>query len=407
MRVLLVHNRYQITGGEEVVFEQERQLLKRAGHEVLTYTRTNFEAETYTGLKQIALVKNVAWSQETRSQLAAVIGEFSPDIVHVHNTFMMMSSSVFATCREMDVPVVQTLHNYRMFCPAGNFVHRDGYVCEECTQHGLKRGVRYGCYRESRLATATVALSVLVQRKRHAFADSYIALTEFARQKFVWGGLAAEMVCVKPNFVHPDPGPRSGMGDRAVYVGRLAQEKGLLTLLKAWKELKVPVPLSIVGDGPMISILRKMADELKPAPITFHGRLPREDTLELLKSARFMVAPSECYENFPMSIAEAFACGVPVICSRLGAMQEIVENKRTGLHFIPGNAADLAANVLWSWSHPHEMMEMGQEARRVYEAKYTGEKNYPMLMEIYERVVARAAATNIAPAAVRLSLSRG
>lgn len=407
MRILLVHNRYKFGGGEEVVFEQERQLLKRAGHEVLTYTRTNFEADTYNGVRKLALISNIAWSGDTYKQLTRMLEESRPDLVHVHNTFMMMSSSVFAACHDMNVPVLQTLHNYRMFCPAANFVHRDGRICEECTQAGMWRGIRYGCYRDSHLATASVALAMTMQRKRKSYADMYIALTEFARQKLVWGGLPSDSICVKPNFMHPDPGIRTGNGDRAVFIGRLSSEKGTKTLLSAWKQLKVPVPLSVVGDGPMLSILRKTAEENKLTGITFHGRLTREETMEILKQARFLINPSECYENFPMVIAEAFACGVPVICSRLGAMQEIVENKRTGLHFIPGNAKDLAANVLWAWTHPHELLTMGQEARRVYETKYTAEKNYPMLMDIYHRVVAKEAAPNMASAAVRYSLLRG
>ena len=156
MKILLVHNRYQIPGGEEVVVEQERQMLEEAGHEVLTYTRSNFEGESWTGLKRVALVRNIAWSSDTKGQLSQLLHEKRPDVVHVHNTFMMMSSSVFAACKEAGIPVVQTLHNYRLFCPAANFI-RNGRVCEECVEHSLMRGIRYRCYRGSRGATASVA----------------------------------------------------------------------------------------------------------------------------------------------------------------------------------------------------------------------------------------------------------
>jgi glycosyltransferase involved in cell wall biosynthesis len=207
--------------------------------------------------------------------------------------------------------------------------------------------------------------------------------------------------------VYPDPGARTGDGAHAVFAGRLSDEKGLDTLLDAWKQLPDGIPLSIVGDGPLLEPLRNRAAEMGLTGITFHGRLPRDKTIEIIKLARFLVTPSRCYENFPMGIAEAFSCGVPVICSRLGGMQEVVENKRTGLHFSAGDAADLARKVLWSWSNPEQMREMGKAARRDYEAKYTAEKNYPLLMAIYRRAVAAETALAPAEAEVGFSLSRG
>jgi glycosyltransferase involved in cell wall biosynthesis len=405
MKILLVHNRYQIPGGEEVVFEQERELLERAGHQVLTYCRSNFEAESYTGVRQLALVKNIAWSTDTKDALVRMLRDQQPDVVHVHNTFMMMSPSVFAACREAGVPVVQTLHNYRLFCPAANFF-RDGKVCEECADHTVLSGIRHGCFRESRPATATVALMITVQRQRQARPDLYIALSEFSRQKFIAHGIPAEKICVKPNFADPDPGERTEEGSYAIFVGRLSEEKGLDTLLTAWKQLHSDIPLSIVGDGPLLASLRTMAVELKLTSVTFHGRLPRRQTQDMIKSARFLVAPSQCYENFPMGIAEAFACGVPVICSRLGGMQELVEDGRTGLHFTAGNSADLARKVTWAWSQVEAMRSMGKAARQEYEAKYTAEKNYPLLMDIYRRAGAPQAAEIAVDAELDLSLSR-
>lgn len=403
MKILLVHNRYQIPGGEEVVFEQERELLERAGHKVVTYCRSNFEAESYGGLKRLVLVKNMAWSGETKETLGRVLRDETPDVVHVHNTFMMMSPAVFEACREAGVPVVQTLHNYRMFCPAANFV-RDGKPCEECAEQSLWSGVMHGCYRDSRAATASVAWMLTTQRKREAWADLYIALSEFSRQKFISHGVPAEKICVKPNFVANDPGERTGEGQRAVAIGRLSEEKGLETLLRAWKQLPSSVPLSIVGDGPLSSDLQKMTGDLGLANVTFHGRLSRMDTLAILKTAKFLVVPSQCYENFPMGIVEAFACGVPVICSRLGAMQELVSDHHTGLHFNAGDATSLASKVAWAWAHNDEMQTMGKQARREYEAKYTAEKNYPQLMEIYGRV-ARSVPASVAVPEGEMALS--
>jgi len=402
MRILSVHNRYQIPGGEEVVVEQERQMLEEAGHEVLTYTRSNFEGESWTGLKRVALVRNIAWSSDTKGQLSQLLHEKRPDVVHVHNTFMMMSSSVFAACREAGIPVVQTLHNYRLFCPAANFI-RNGRVCEECVEHSLMRGIRYRCYRGSRGATASVALMIRTQRQRRSYPDLFIALSEFSKQKFIAGGITGDKIRVKPNFVAPDPGARTGSGDFAIFAGRLSEEKGLDTLLLAWKSLP-GIPLEIVGDGPLLAPLQAKAAALGLPTVKFHGRLPRNKTLEMMKLARFLVSPSQCYENFPMGIAEAFACGVPVICSRLGGMQEIVQDGRTGLHFSPGNAADLAEKALAAWSDPARASRMGEQARREYETKYTAEKNYPLLLKIYQQVLT-ARARIATPETEVLSLS--
>ena len=388
MKILLVHNTYQIAGGEEVVVEQEARMLEQAGHEVVRYTRSNFEAETYTGVRKLDLIRNIIWSGESKQQLGDMLRRERPSIVHVHNTFMMMSPSIYAACREAGVPVVQTLHNYRMFCPAANFI-RDGKVCEECAEHSLLRGIQYGCYRDSKSATAAVAAMIALQKRRQAYPDLFLALTEFSRSRFVANGVDANKVCVKPNFVSPDPGERAGEGEYAAVVGRLSSEKGLPTLLAAWKQMKIRVPLTIAGDGPMLAETQAKAAELGLDQVTFAGRLPRSEAQALMKRARFLVASSECYENFPMGIAEAFACGLPVICSRLGAMQEIVDDGRTGLHFTPGDAADLAEKVEWAWARPEPMRAMGQAARQEYETRYTAEKNYPMLMAIYQQAMGK------------------
>ncbi len=390
LKIVLVHNQYQQLGGEDVAFAQERELLERAGHQVISYCRHNDEARVYSGFKQIGLVKQVLWAQDTQREIGSLLHRERPDLVHVHNTFMMVSPSVYAACLDAHVPVVQTLHNYRLFCPAGAFF-RDGKVCEECVDHSLWRSVRYGCYRESRTETAAVTLMLAVHRRLGTWArmvDCYIALTEFARQQFLKGGLPPEKVVVKPNFVPTDPGKREGRGEYALFVGRLSPEKGLQTLLRAWGYLHHPVPLVLVGDGPVGPQLRAEAQRQDPSNIIFRGYLDRDQSLAAMKRARFLIMPSDCYENFPLSIAEAFSCGAPVICSRLGAMQEIVEDGRTGLHFTPGDPQDLAAKVEWAWARPEVTEIMGREARADYESKYTAERNHQLLMAIYERVLA-------------------
>ncbi len=397
MKVLIVHNSYQQPGGEDVVFEQERRLVERGGHSVITYQRTNHEIEGLSSVKRLTLIKTAVWASDARRDLENLICKERPQIVHAHNTFMMVSPSIYSVCAEQGVPVVQTLHNYRLLCSAAT-LFRDGKICEECVEHSLWRGVRYGCYRGSRSATAGVALMLAAHRGIGTWrrdVTSYIALTEFARRKFVAAGLPPEKIFVKPNFVENDPAVNAGPRSFALYVGRLSGEKGVRTLLAAWARLQQPIPLVIVGDGPLRGELEAQVMSRNLRAVQFRGQLPREQTFALIKQARFLVFPSEWYEPFGLSIVESFACGTPVICSRLGSLPEIVEDGLTGLLFNPGDPENLAQKVAWAWDHIHQMAEMGKEARREYETKYTAEKNYARLMEIYDRAISgykRAAA---------------
>lgn len=389
MKILLVHNAYQESGGEDVVFEQERRLLGRNGHRVVTYERSNHELETYSNLQRFGMLTQIISAKDSKSEIREILRTERPQLVHVHNTFMMISPSVFEVCQEEGVPVVQTLHNYRLLCPAAIF-YRDGHICEECCEHGLLRSVCHGCYHDSRTATAAVALMLQVHRTQGTWQDSvngYVALTEFARQKFIDGGLPANKIHVKPNFVHPDPGERNAAGDYALFAGRLSEGKGVSTLLAAWDLLASSIPLMVIGDGPLRSVLQSQARRNSTQQVTFRGRLDVTETRAAMKRAAFLIVPSVWYETFSLNIAEAFACGTPVICSRLGAMQENVAEHRTGLHFTPGDPEDLARKIEWAWTHPHELASMGREARREYENRFTAEKNYTRLMEIYQQTV--------------------
>lgn len=391
MKVLLVHNEYRYPSGEEVVVAQERELLQRAGHQVVTYHRSNWETESDIGLRQLGLIKRIVWASDSRQAVARLLATEKPDVVHIHNTFMVISPSVYSACREAGVPVVQTLHNFRLFCPAGVYF-RDGRICEDCREHSLWRGIEHACYRNSRSTTATVALML----KFHHLADTwnravslYVALTGFSRSRFVAAGLPAERVTVKPNFMHPDPGQSDGSRDYALYAGRVATEKGVSTILQAWARLKTRILLVIAGDGPALADLQAEARKLGLSDVRFAGRLSREQTLTMMKGARFVLFPSMWYENFPMTIVESFACGTPVISSGLGAMAEIVRDGHVGLNFATGDAEDLAAKVEWAWGNPAKTQALGEGARHEYETRYTAEKNYDLLMEIYERAIQR------------------
>jgi glycosyltransferase involved in cell wall biosynthesis len=311
--------------------------------------------------------------------------------MHVHNFFPLLSPSIYFAAREAGVAVVQTLHNYRLVCPNA-LLFRDGHVCEDCLGAAVPLpGVVHACYRGSRLATTPVAAMLVAHRALNTWkekVDAYIAFTEFSRQKMVDGGLPAEKVMVKPNFVHPSPATGLGEGGYALFVGRLSGEKGLSTLLAAWKQLAAEIPLKIAGDGPLADTVRS-ATKTIPG-IEWLGSVPREQVMALMQRAWLLIFPSIVYETFGMSIVEAFAAGLPVVASNLGVMASLVRHGQTGLHFRAGDADDLVAQLRWARSNPARVQEMRQRARAEFEMKYTAERNHEMLMDIYKRAVQRA-----------------
>ena len=390
MKILLVYNTYQEPGGELVVFRKERHLLEEAGHEVLEYRRHNDEIKQYSTIKRLGLIGRTVWASDSHRDFTALLREKRPDIVHVHNTFPLISPSIFWACRSEQVPVVHTLHNYRLLCPGANFF-RAGKPCEDCGTGNFWQGVLHGCYRHSRVETAPVALMLTVHHAGKTWTrmvDRYIALSEFSRSRFVNAGFPKDRIVIKPNFVDPDPGTRTGDGSYALFIGRVSQEKGAETLLKAWSQLPQSYGLRIIGDGPSRAQLESQAAAQGLSNVQFMGRMPHEQVIEAIKDARFVIFPSELYETFGLGIIEAFACGVPVLASRLGSMQEIVEHGRSGLHFQPGDADDLARVVASAWEQPEYMRRLGEQARKEYETKYTAAANYQQLMEIYQQVIA-------------------
>lgn len=386
MKILVAHTYYQQAGGEDTVFVQEVELLRTAGHEVVTYTRSNTEIERYGVADKLMLFPRTIWSSASRADFGTVLDCERPNLVHFHNTFMVMSPSVYAACKERDIPVVQTLHNFRLCCPGGAFF-RDGAPCEDCATKGLWTGVRHRCYRNSRVATAAVASMMAVNRARGTWSnmvDCYIALSEFAQGRMWSSGIPAHKIRVKPNFVTPDPGARSKAENYALFVGRLVVEKGVLTLVAAWKGLDGKLPLHIIGDGPQRKILEAYCRSNDVKGVEFLGLMPRAEVMKQIRSARFVVFPSESYENFPMTIAESYACGVPVIASKIGSTAEIVHDGITGLTFTPGNAEELHERVEWAVEHPDLLEEMGRRARTEFEVKYSAQRNYGLLMNIYD-----------------------
>lgn len=390
MKVLMLHCRYKKRGGEDLAVESEEQLLSTRGHAVFPYRRNNAEIEPFTIVEKAALPLTTVWSNKTLAEVRHFALNHQPDVAHFHNTFPLISPSAYSACRSAGIPVVQTLHNYRLVCP-GTTLSRGGKPCECCLGKGIAwPAVRYACYRGNRTASGTVAAMLAIHQALGTWTkrvDLYVALSNFARDKFIAGGLPAAKIVVKPNFVHPDPGAERDVSDYALFVGRLSPEKGLGTLLAAWKQLGSKIPLRIVGDGPMRGELEALVERLGLARVRFLGHLDRQAVFAAMKSARFLVVPSECYENLPMTVTEAYACGTPTIVAGLGALEEMVADERTGIHFVPGNAEDLACKVEWVWTHPRDMEEIGQAGRAEFVAKYTADRNYEMLMGIYKRAI--------------------
>jgi glycosyltransferase involved in cell wall biosynthesis len=380
-RVLLIHNYYQHSGGEDAVFALEKSLLMDHGHTVFEYTDSNKRIES---LGYINSAVQTIWSQPSYNAIKRILQDVKPDIAHFHNTFMLVSPSAYYACVELGVPVIQTLHNYRLVCPNA-YLFRDGAICEECID--LKNpfpGVFHKCYRDSYSQSAVVAGMLGAHwlfRTWQNKIDFYIALSEFARQKFIQGGLPENKIIVKPNFVTDINVPqRTSVGEYVLYVGRLSSEKGLDTLFSAWDRLKIP--LKIAGDGPLREYVQKYAE--KSPFIEYLGQVNQKSIGDLLRRACFVIFPSKWYEGLPMTIIESFAYSVPVIAANLPARAELIRDAETGLLYTAGDVADLAAKVEWLWNHPESCVEMGRKARVEYEEKYTPELNYQILRKIYQ-----------------------
>jgi glycosyltransferase involved in cell wall biosynthesis len=380
MKILLAHNRYQHRGGEDTVYEQERDLLATRGHDVVEYLKDNRQLD---GASRLRMAADTLWSSASFRELDALIERVRPDVVHVHNTLPQISPAIYYAAARHGVPVVQTLHNYRLLC-ANGLLMRESVVCESCVGKAIGwPAVRHACYRQSRAATIAVVGSTVLHRAIGTFRRQvarYIAMCEFSRAKLMQAGVPHDRIVLKPNFAQDSHGahdlraPRSG----ALFVGRLSAEKGIDVLIEAWKDSAVD--LELMGGGELSGAQRAAAS---PA-VHIRGFVSDPVLAAAMRRSQFLVLPSLVYEGFPMVIAEAFAAGLPIIASRLGAMAELVEDGVTGLHFNAGDAADLSAKVRWAAANPAAMHQMSLNAREKYLRHYTPQANYERLMEIYD-----------------------
>ena len=385
--VMLVHNHYKQPGGEEQVFLSEAALLTEYGHKVSLFEETNQRADSMNAL---TLGAATIWNQGACGRLAAALSVAKPRIVHFHNTFPLISPAAYRTARRSGAAVVQTLHNFRTLCLNGLFF-KNGKPCERCLHNTVPwPGVLQRCYRDNPLASTAVATMLTVHRALGTWkneVDWYVAPSEFARDKFIEGGLPPERFSVKPNFLEKDPGIGEGGGGYAIFAGRLSQEKGLPVLIEAWRCLPPHIKLRIFGQGPLLDWLKT---EITGMPsVELLGWQPRQEILAQMKNAAALVFPSECYENGPLSVTEAFATGLPTVASNHGAMSTLIRHRGTGLLFRRGDANNLAAEVQWLIDHEDVRQAMRLEARAEFERQYTRTAHYERLLKIYRLATAR------------------
>lgn len=389
MRILIGHNHYKIPGGEDAVVAAEHSLLKDFGEDVLLYKRSNVELDSGSVTAKFRNIRQLGWSRETYRDIKTMIRRFRPDVAHFHNIFYVITPAAYFACREEGVPVVQSQHNFRLKC-ANGLLYRQNKVCEECVKKSLWQGIYHGCYRDSRLLTAFIAGTLMDHwRKRtwHNAVDIYISASQFGKQKLIEMGLPGEKIAVKPNFVYPVPSvdDRKDQG-YALYVGRLSEEKGVRVLLEAWKSVP-DVPLRIIGEGPLSGSLKVYTQSQGIRNVQFLGYVNQKTYEENMCGARFLIVPSQCYENFPRIIVEAFARGIPVIASNLGTLRELVEDQGTGLLFEPQDVRQLTEKIRRLFLDSALVTQLGRNARGVFQKEYGVRENYEHLVSIYQRAI--------------------
>ena len=381
MKVLIVHNYYQIPGGEDTVVAYEKKLLEEHGHEVFLYTRHNMELKQFSKGQKLLLPFSTIFNTKTYREVKEIVQKKQIEIVHVHNTLNLVSPSVYYAAFHCKVPVVQTIHNFRLLCPGATFF-RDGHICEECLKNGLLCAVKYKCYRNSRIQTLACVISTWLHRMLGTYKKlNYICLTEFNKEKLLHlKQIKEEKVFVKPNFVEAAKEiiPEKDRKDQFIYVGRLEEIKGVDILLKAWKLLGKDAPqLLICGTGPMEDWCKKYIQENALQKVKMLGFVPNDQVKNIIGESKALILPTQVYEGFPMTIAEAYSVGTPVIGSDLGNTGSLIVEGKSGRKFLFNSPEALAETV-------DQFEKEKFEFEKEFADKYSSEANYQQLRKIYE-----------------------
>ena len=392
VKILLVHNFYGSTApsGENTAFTSEANLLRNHGHSVVEFTRNSDELLRHNLYGKVRGAFSTVWNPASLRKLKSALRENRPDIVHIHNTFPILSPSVLYATSELNIPTVLTLHNYRIGCSAATALRRD----EPCTlcldTKSVVPALRYGCYRNSRIATLPVSLMIALHNAKKTWeknVDAFITLTEFQKEKMVGFGIPERSLFVKPQFLEnpPQPIPWQRREAKAVFIGRLYAAKGIHVLINSWiKWGKTAPPLEIIGDGPIKDELLNMVGKSEAAgSIFFLGNLSHTETMKRLSLAQLLILPSICFEGFPMVVQEAYAHGVAIAASNIGSLPHLIAENRTGVLFTPGNAESLLASVQKLLADTSALCTMGEQAKQEFDSKYTSGRNYEILMRIY------------------------
>ena len=380
--ILIVHNYYQIPGGEDTVVANEKKMLEKHGHKVVLYSRNNAELKQMSKLQKIFLPITTVFNPRTYKEIKKLIKEEDIEVVHVHNTLNLISPAVYYVARRMKVPVVQTIHNFRLLCPAATF-YRDGHICEDCVEHGLKCAVKHNCYRGSKIQTLACVISTIFHRMTRIYGKiNYICLTDFNKKKLLeLKQIKPERVFVKPNFVESKNEfiPETDRKNQFVFAGRLDKLKGIDLLFKAWITMGEKAPKLIVcGTGPMEDWCRAFIKD-NDVNIEMRGFVPNDETLKIIANSRALVLPTQWYEGFPMSIVEAFSVGTPVICSDLGNVGSVVEEGVTGYKF----GCKSLENIIKVIEKMREKPLDCEKVKNIYEMKYNENSNYKIIKNIY------------------------
>lgn len=380
--VLMAHNYYQVPGGEDTVFHNEVKMLEKNGHKVTKYTRHNDEIKGGV-LSKLKLGIDTIFSLKTYKEVKILIDENDIDVVHVHNTLPLISPSIYYAARSKKVPVVQTIHNFRLLCPGATFT-RNGEICEDCLSKGLVQSLKHRCYRNSLFQTFVMYIMLKFHRIIGTYNKiNYITLTEFNKNKLLHIVKDESKIYVKPNFVEKREKREKVLEDYFVYIGRLDDIKGINFLVKVWKEIDLKIDLYVIGTGPEEEKIRQFIEVNNIKNIKLIGFKKREDAFKIIEKSRAIIVPSKWYEGFPMTIVESFSLGVPVLGSRLGNIESIIDDTINGLLFEKDNKENLKQVIERTFYDIQLNEDLGKNAYKTFVENYTDKKNYKNLEIIY------------------------